>query len=37
MDIEKVANDTPNKISTVKFEFKSELSEKDIKFLIILN
>ena len=31
MDIEKVANDTPNKISTVKFEFKSELSEKDIK------
>ena len=31
MDIEKVAKDTPNKISTVKFEFKSELSEKDIK------
>ena len=31
MDIEKVANDTPNKISTVKFEFKLELSEKDIK------
>ena len=31
MDIEKVAKDTPNKITTVKFEFKSELSEKDIK------
>ena len=31
MDIEKVAKDTPNKISTVKFEFKPELSEKDIK------
>ncbi len=31
MDIEKVAKDTPNKITTVKFEFKPELSEKDIK------
>ena len=31
MDIEKVAKDTPNKITTVKFEFKPELSEKDVK------
>ena len=31
MDIEKVAKDTPNKISTVKFDFKPELSEKNIK------
>ena len=34
MDIEKVAKETPNKISTVKFEFKSELSEKNIKEIL---
>ena len=34
MDIEKVAKETPNKISTVKFEFKTELSEKNIKEIL---
>ena len=34
MDIEKVAKETPDKISTVKFEFKTELSEKNIKEIL---
>ena len=34
MDIEKVAKETPNKISTVKFEFKTELSEQNIKEIL---